>query len=477
MTTKNLTPYLLLAATTLIVTPLLLVSCNSAEDSAETSFTPTESQPVAFGAYLNRATTRGGTPGELTTDGTSGTTKSLQTLGFGVFGYYTDDAPYSLSALPNFMYNQQVTYVTDHWAYSPVKYWPNETGSAAQSVGIDRLSFFAYAPYTPVDAAIGYALDPPVPPSTEPTLSNTCGIVALTRANENGYPYVRYYASTDPSECVDLCWADPTGTINLTKPDIANQVSFNFKHALAALNVQIDADVDVVNSHNPSSPDDHSTVLKSGTRIWVRSITFTGFATKGELNLYNGAWNNIECDCDVTSDPITIHDGRWDGYEGMSESLNEKPTGLNPAIVQFCSYSDLEMSDGDWSTKYSTLSRPTGVTNDAVNLFNDDTETTPIYVIPTNVPIRITIVYDVETIDNKLVTNFLGDGVTNGSSIQNAITAYVKNSSSEDLKMEAGKQYTIKLHLGMTSVKVTASVAEWDTTSPASVDIDLPNNQ
>jgi hypothetical protein len=295
-----------------------------------------------------------------------------------------------------------------------------------------------------VDPALGFTAD------------QTSGITALTRAIETGYPYVRYCVNTKPSECVDLCWADPSGTINLTKKDIADKVSFNFKHALAALNVQIDADIDDVRDDDH----DHENERDANTRIYVRSITFTGFATKGELNLYNGAWNNIECDCDVTSDPITIHDGRWDGYEGMSESLNEKPTGLNPAIVQ--------------------SETPTaGVTTTAVNLFDPagatgTAEEAPIYVIPTNVPIRVTIVYDVETVDNKLVNNYLGDGVTNGSSIQNTITAYVKDGSGDNLKMEKGNKYTINLHLGMKSVQVSATVVNWD--GSYSADVDVPQN-
>ena len=38
-------------------------------------------------------------------------------------------------------------------------------------------------------------------------------------------------------------------------------------------------------------------------RIWVRSITFKGFAERGQLNLNNNTttprWNNLDCDCDL----------------------------------------------------------------------------------------------------------------------------------------------------------------------------------
>lgn len=418
----------------LIAATALLAACSSVDETDTPLADSQKTEPTAinFNAYVNRSTTRGGEKGTL--DATA-----LQTNGFGVFAYYTDNAPYSFTALPNFMYNQQVTYVTDHWTYTPLKYWPNEHGSGAQSLGIDRLSFFAYAPYTAVDD-IGYA-------TTDPN----CGIVSLTRPNENGYPYVRYYVSTDPSKCVDLCWADPgvntaATTINLEKPDITTAVTFNFKHALAALNVQIDANFAGGES------------LDANTHIYVRSITFTGFATKGQLNLYNGAWNNLECDCDVTSDPITIHDGRWDGFEGVSVSFNENPTGLNPVIIQSEKYADTPTA---------------GVTASTVNLFNAGAgdETTPIYVIPTGVPMRVTIVYDVETIDPKLVADYLGDGETHGSSIENRITKEVTLTGDH---LIAGNKYTIKLHLGMKSVKVEADVKAWE--DGATAPVDLPGN-
>lgn len=437
----------------------MLAACSSMDESADqpANKQQTEQQAITFGAYVNRGTTRSGKAGVLDLDKLKETTGDENTRGFGVFAYYTDNAPYSTTALPNFMYNQQVTWNSSagRWTYSPVKYWPNETGSTAQSTGTDRLTFFAYAPYVEVsDPNFGLTANP------------SSGIAALTRANENGFPYVRYYVDTDPSKCVDLCYAESEGHINMTKPagSTNTPVSFNFKHALAALNVQIDADVD--NATDPHAPS-HTNPVDENTKIFVRSITFTGFATKGQLNLYTGAWNNLECDCDVTSAPVTIYDGRWDGYEGMSESPNENPAGLNPAIIQWCSYADLALSEGDWTTKYSTKTKPTGVTNSQVNLFNSATAADPIYVIPTKVPIRVNIVYDVETKDSKLVSQYLGDAATNGSTIENNITA------TTSITMEAGKKYTLNLHLGMKSVKVEATVSAWDTTEP-NANVEVP---
>lgn len=107
-----------------------------------------------------------------------------------------------------------------------------------------------------------------------------------------------------------------------------------------------------------------------------------------------------------------------------------------------------------------------GVTYDYVNLFSpiDPNATTvsaadPIYVIPNGDPMRVTIVYDVETVDNKLAS-YLSDGKTHGSTIENKITRPIQLDNA-NIIMSAGKAYTISLHLCMTTVKVEAEVENW----------------
>ena len=441
----------------MMATALMVVACAGVEDVVRTpeDTRPAEPQTVSFGAYVNRSTTRGGYQGTLTT-----TTLQGGAGGFGVFAYYTDNHLYNRMSLPNFMYNQQVTWnsETNRWEYTPVKYWPNETGTSAQSEGVDYLSFFAYAPFTEVNNATGCA-----------TSSSKTGIMELSRSIDTGDPLVRYYASMKPAEAVDLCWAAPH--LNKTKPNVDTEVTFDFHHALSALNVQIDTDVDEV-SH------DGTNGVDSQTRIYVRSITFRGFAERGQLNLNNEEttprWNSLDCDCDLSSDPITIYDGRRDGREGASASLNELRTALNPDIVQSGLYT---VTPGDPDVFASTTP---GVTNTVVNLFDvtgvagddDALRTAPIYVLPTSEEMYVTIVYDVETYDPKLSSQYLSDGRTHGSTIENTISAYITDGSTP-IVMEAGKQYTIKIHLGMTSVKINADVTPW-ADELVNVDINVP---
>lgn len=77
----------------------------------------------------------------------------------GIFGFYhngngsTDGSWAAETAagtnIPDYMYNQQMTYngSTAAWDYSPIKYWPNESGSGAASTHIDKLSFWGYYPH------------------------------------------------------------------------------------------------------------------------------------------------------------------------------------------------------------------------------------------------------------------------------------------------------------------------------------------
>ena len=81
----------------------------------------------------------------------------------------------------------------------------------------------------------------------------------------------------------------------------------------------------------------------------------------------------------------------------------------------------------------------------------------------------ITVIYDIETRDTLLSQN-LSDGFTKGSRVQNKISQTL-----QDLKLEAGKAYTIKLVVGIESVKVTVDVADWDDTT-AEQKVDLPYN-
>lgn len=451
----------------------LFAACSS-NDLAES---PTVAQPqtvedgtVNFDVYANRTTTRAGLPGSITT--ASLKTGDHKDAGFGVFAYYTDNTDYTQYATPNFMYNQQVKWddASGTWTYTPVKYWPNEFGSTANSDDVDKVSFFAYAPWVIVTPTNGM-------PSSGDKEKN---ITQMTKNTATGDPVIKYVVDTDPASSVDLLWgvvpaadtyqavegttAAPSLTggtpyLDLVKAQTANRIKFDFRHALAKLNVQIDAFVDDITN---------TIELDSKTRIYVRSITIGGFAVKGALNLNNTMadeplWLEYDGSKELTAGVVTYYDGRKDGKEATinGEQKSEKPASLNAALIE----DENTYEGGDFGT-----SAHAGVTKTPVNLFQTAGGADGyIYVIPTSEQMDVTIIYDVETIDPNL-PGYLADGVTHGSSVENRI--YKENVFS--VNIEAGKAYQLKLHLGMTSVKFDAEVINWD--DAGSEDVDLPHN-
>ena len=439
---------------TVMMAALLMAGCASSDDGLNTDVEkPTEvtpddgKYPIGFTAYADRAITRGGQTGL-----TDITALRKSTGAFGVFAYYTDLKKYDQTYVPNFMYNQGVFWngTSNAWEYSPVMYWPNESGADAQSDDEDKVSFFAYAPYVQHTSAASGSV-----------ANATYGITGFSRNSTAGDPIVKYIASFNAAETVDLCWGvcasttwdkyQSAGTQTMTAglpwldvehPQMIDQpLKFTFKHALAQLNVTIDADADVV-SHDGAG----DAVDADKTKIYVRSISFTGIAMKGALNLNNPEANTARwLDYSGTTDlpygeSVTVKDGRRDGREGASgaEATNELPQGLNPQIVQ-----------SDAAT--------TGVTTADQNLFDGGSGT--VFVIPTGEAMTVTIVYDVET-KNSDLTTYLSDGTTKGSSIENRISKTINWSSGTGLV--SGKKYNLKLHLGMNSVKFNAEVGEWD---------------
>ena len=467
---------------------LLMAACSENDIAEKQSPQVTaEDGAVVFDVYTSRSTTRAGVPGEITTNGLKTPGSELGDAGFGVFAYYTNNGEYDNLQIPNFMYNEQVTYNGSAWIYTPVKYWPNEYGNTADSEDADKVSFFAYAPWVDVVSTSG---KPDAATPGEAAELQKWGINSISRNSATGDPIVKYLVDFDPAHSVDLCWGVNEGStwnkvvdgkeqtfsaglpwLNVQRPAdaVSQKLKFTFKHALSKLNVQIDAFVDGINNTNE---------IAAGTRVYVRSITFEGLATKGALNLNNetknvAKWMDYNGTNDlVTGEAVTIYDGRKDGKEGTlgGEATNEKVLGLNPDIVQ--------------TTTWKTPSE-TGVTNVPVNLFRKWKEPVgtdpgkyiaaglnePVYVIPTGDPVKVTIVYDIETEDGGLAT-YVSDGQTAGSSIENVISKTI--TFGEKTKLENGKAYTLKLHLGMNSVKFDASVTDWEI--QAANDIDLPAN-
>ena len=543
----------------------MLAACSNTDELATLqNVQNAQGTEVNFDVYASR-TTRAGLPGGYdTSEGYGVTLNTLKTggrhaaAGFGVFGYYTSNSEYDAnSSTPNFMYNQPVTWSTTQnvWTYSPVKYWPNEFGDGAYSDDVDRVSFFAYAPFTDVTYSTGVPVAKTVvatvtDPETEisetdaltllgateatkadwetnhpgldfqATLNDQVQNLNITQLNKNtqtGDPVVKYVVDTKPSTSVDLLWGvaadgntyqgmdvEPKTVkggcrfVDLTKQDnVSDKVKWNFKHALAAINVQIVAAVDDVTQ--PANYDPTATPSKeigtegdgetvdNKTGVFVRSISFNGFAMKGALNLYSDdvtsvadaqpKWKAYDGNNDLQFETVTFYDGLKDGKEGTENNI-QKSEGislLNPDLLQASSVAGALKGQGILATKDK------GIPHDQfINLFdgaNGDV-TAPIYVIPSGEQLDIQIAYDVETIDENLYS-LLSDNINHGSNIENIIyknNVLALNASPVVTTIEAGYTYTIKIIVGLESVKFDVEVTAWPEPGTTS-EIDLPANK
>jgi len=443
--------------------------------------------PVSFGAYVNRATTRAGVAGDLavgTWSGSESRWDGVAGSGFGVFGYYTDNKDYDQLASPNFFYNERVyREISDggEWKYDIIRYWPNEYGSSAVSDDADRVSFFAYAPYVEVDPASGK-----VKKTNDD--DDTWGITGMSRNTVSGDPIIKYIASFDQDKAVDLLWGVcdqtdwtnvQTGTaqsftqgkpwLDVQRPAQTDQrLKFSFRHALTKMQINVDEFNDEVKTNGK---------VADGTRIWIRSVRFKGFTMKGALNLNNETanqpyWMNYNGIGDLESDgEVIVYDGRKDGKEGTlgAVATNEKTLGLNPKFIE----NEKQYGDKAWATHNESSDPHDGIYGGV------DATSTPLfanggifYVIPADDNLEVEITYDVETIDEKLGT-LLSDGKTPGSHIENTISKTI-SFGGNNTKLESGKAYQINLHIGMNSVKFDAAVKEWETMTPA--DVDVPAN-
>ena len=314
---------------------LMLTACSSENDVLQNATQPqttVQNQAVGFDIYTPAATnvTRAGLEGTMTTSRLQ--RSEYDGGGFGVYAYLVEDAKDDANATdyvtwnrnatpkkyPNFMLNEKLLWnaTNQGWYYDPLKYWPNETDNDSQNSAavmengssvkhLDRLSFFAYAPYVKT----GKVGVPGIEFLTD----------ELARLNDHapsiGSPEVFYKANStvgqveasigyiaalnDPNKAVDLLWGvAPAGgltytavngktvtvnegmpLIDMTKPNVNTNMKFLFQHALARINVNAVAAIDQVGAGGTLDPN---------TKITIKQITLTGyFGETGVLNLDN----------------------------------------------------------------------------------------------------------------------------------------------------------------------------------------------
>ena len=528
---------------------------------------------IQFGTYMGKASTRAwdATTKQQATSSTDAkykggviNTSVLQAEAeFGVFGYQTGSADWASNTFQaDFMYNQYIKAnwksgtpdSFDSWTYEPVKYWPNgidlgNTGNGgnpskdATEAGIQKLSFFAYAPYTasattvntPYTEASGPYGDYPDGLDKDKVFQTTAykatseidtqaGVVGMTGwstttavTKDPWLNYVLYNSSTESG--IDLLWGlrgqysyaetdnEPNEVstlgseynVNLTKQNVPEKVRFLFKHALAkfggatqksgggdepaqsGLYVVVDVDGNSTNAGEGMDNTDYfgSEFSVSKTLVTLNSVKIRDTKTYSEepgTTLTGDQHSNLK-----TAGWFNIATGKWANTtvwntttnEGAAASLVVDNTGttgvpqLNRKIKEIgigSGNKELISEGGQWTDDAST-NKPIGVTTTRTPVY-DNNNYPGLMLIPSDEvrTLYVTVDYFVRTADKQLAKGY--------SEVEQIITNKV------DLKgLEANKYYSLVIHLGLTSVKFEAVVADWATTADATYDENGKTNE
>ena len=360
---------------------------------------------VAFGTYLAGAPETRASVMDL---------PALKEKGFGVFAFHTGTEDYNIKKpnhVPNFMYNQEVTWGGDDaeggkWQYSPVKYWPSNP--------TEEVSFFAYAPYIETPGATG--------------------ITAFTGNTAEGDPKLSFKMDENVDNQVDLLYSN--NAMDIRKQTIGENVNFRFKHALSRIGFKRVAVINENSVENGNEDNGNSELSKHGIALTDKSTVVIN-----SVSLYSSQFGD--------NGDFNLRTGEWENYEAKSNTYT------------------LSADNGDFVNNTLTPDNATTV----MNLSKDDKY---LMVMPTpvidkysneNIPLLVTVKFDVITEDPKLAGG--------QSKITSEITAPF------NFSFQAGRSYNFVLHIGLTSVKLDATVEDWSDTDHRGVEdivVNTPSN-
>lgn len=284
---------------------------------------------VTFGTYLGQAPESRASV--ITTD-------NLKTKGFGVFAYYTGQNDYVAGAsVPNFMCNQEVIHDGSAWTYSPMKYWPGTDG--------DKLSFFAYAPYTETPGSVNITKLPQNTDQTDPTLS--------------------FKVASDVKEQIDLLYS--AAHTNVEKQAVNDKVTFQFNHALSRLGFKAKLLIDDIFNDTSTGNSTDGVKVGADTKVTINEIKISSdeFYATADLNLNGGKWTNWKKsengamefvldaddleDAAITSETPIVKLNKDDSYlmliPSIAERLSDGSDVTTPIIVNLVVKYTVETAD------------------------------------------------------------------------------------------------------------------------------------
>lgn len=384
----------------------LMAGCS--KDEAKSDF---GQNAIEFGTYLGR---------DAQTRGTATTTNTIQAenAGFGVTAFYTGSDPWTAASAnntPNFMYNQQVTYTASTtggaWNYSPVKYWPTTVG--------DKISFFAYAPYS--------------------ENGNTNGITLTANNATSGNTSLNFKVATTAADMVDFVAGVQIDKQRNNADNADNTVKFTLKHELSRVGIKAKVNQAVYGNDAAKK-----------TFVVIKSVKFDKAATDGQF--YTEATYTF-----ANSDNER---GTWDLANATKAAADfDLSTILNTASVTAATAkTGTEYANGVNGIKLK------GTETEPVSLFGADQYLFLIPVAATTtsnaeVKATATISYDIVTEDSNLATGY-------------SCTSATKTVSLPAGTLVQGKAYNYVFTINVDEVKLSAEVDVWDTDTDANVPVD-----
>lgn len=334
---------------------------------------------------------------------------ALEDQGFGVFAYYTGTAPFNAATHTAANFMKNT-----HVIYDETKV--NSVGGPWTYTPIK------YWPNNLGDKVSFFAYAP-----YNAAYTMTAGTITYT-------------VPTVLADQKDLVW-NTSKAIDLTKQNVDDKVKFIFRHALSKIGLKVAAATDEVALGN--------NMLDENTKIIVKRVMLTGSevayasASDGKTETYAAT--------DIFTKTATLDLNNFDA-EGNEVAADWTTVGTDVQSYTFVSNDFVDDKELELNSTNSNVLQQLNAEDSYLMIIPQDLSTTGFNVF---------IEYDVITTDPGT------DNIDDSFTVTNRINKSVK------IKFESNKQYTLKLILGMTSVKLEAEVSEWGTDDE---EVDLPQN-
>lgn len=282
-------------------TALMVAGC-SQNEVMETN--PDANRAIGFGVYTGTQTKGLVTDNSLTDGGTANGLK-VDGKGFGILAYQTTGNYSTNGVKGTFMDNVHTTWNTiggsgsGGWEYSPLKFWPGNS--------TDKLSFFAYAPYS-TGGANG---------------------ITLTNATGTTDPSLAFELQTDQKGMVDLVVS--TAKKDQQQTTASGKVTFDFKHVLTRVTMKAKTDKSISSN--------------TETKVYITGISLkhtTKLAGEATINMNDAAWtlptlpgesakylaSPYPLAATSSNGVLKLENPNWKGYTTPAVSINETPASL-----------------------------------------------------------------------------------------------------------------------------------------------------